>query len=131
MAENIQLKANIDPEQWELIKNKFDDLDDGALIAKIVEQYSNLLEVTSDIDQDNIITELDEQKKLAESLRKKCKNFASRVKTLEDEAADYEGSIERLKKQNRKLTHVFDQPNPQLHRLLKLIARRWLVQVFR
>ncbi len=102
MADNIQLQANINLKLWESMKNKFKDLDEESLLTRIIEEYSTLLEIP--IDADDITTELDERKKLTESLRKKCKNFASRVKDLEDIQADSEGSIEKLKKEIRKLS---------------------------
>jgi predicted RNA-binding protein with TRAM domain len=102
MSDTISVKGEVDSELWELIKKKFPDLDDNLLITKIIEQYSNLLEIET--DEGTLITELDEQRKLAHSLRKKCKNFALRVKDLEDYQADQDGEIEKLKKQNKKLS---------------------------
>lgn len=102
MSETIQVKGDIDPDIWEQIKKEFPDLDDKSLLNKIIDQYSNLLNIET--DEGTLITELDEQRRLAESLRKKCKNFALRVKDLEDYQADQEGEIEKLKKQIKKIS---------------------------
>jgi predicted RNA-binding protein with TRAM domain len=102
MSDTFELKSDIDTELWQLIKKKLPDLDDESLLKKILEQYSNLLELET--EEGTLILELEDQRKLAESLRKKCKNFALRVKELEDFQEDQEGEIQKLKKEIRKLS---------------------------
>jgi predicted RNA-binding protein with TRAM domain len=102
MSDTFELKSDIDTELWELIKKKLPDLDDKSLLKNILEQYSNLLELET--EEGTLILELEDQRKLAESLRKKCKNFALRVKELEDFQADQEGEIQKLKKEIRKIS---------------------------
>jgi predicted RNA-binding protein with TRAM domain len=102
MSDTTELKSEVDTDLWEQLKSKFPDLDDAELLVKIIDQYSNLVEM--EIDEGSLLTEFDEQRKLAESLRKKCKNFALRVKELEDFQADQEGEIQKLKKQIKKMS---------------------------
>ena len=102
MEDNVQVTIDVDLELWEHLKKRFPEIDEETILTKVLEQYSNLMEIKG--EEDDVLTELDEQKKLAESLRKKCKNFALRVKELEDVQADNEGEIQKLKKTNRKLS---------------------------
>ncbi len=94
MAETIQLKGKVDQDLWEQLTQKFPNLEEETLLNKVLNQYLNLIDL--EVDGENIVNELTEQRKLAESLRKKCKNFALRVKELEDYQGDQEGEIEKL-----------------------------------
>lgn len=101
MTDTVQVESELNTDLWEELKKKYPELDDNSLIKKIVEEYSNVVLTT---EEGEFVSELAEQKKLSESLRKKCKNFALRVKELEDIQGDQESTIEKLKKQNKKLS---------------------------
>ena len=103
MTDTTKIKCDIGTKLWVQLKDKFPDLEEDMLLTKIITDYLHLAEIVDDDDVD-ILSELGDQKKLAESLRKKCKNFALTVKELEDTQADQEGEIQKLKKQNKKLS---------------------------
>jgi predicted RNA-binding protein with TRAM domain len=101
MTDTVQVEGELNTDLWEELRKKYPELDDNSLLKKIVEEYSNVVLTT---EEGEFVSELAEQKKLSESLRKKCKNFALRVKELEDIQGDQESTIEKLKKQNKKLS---------------------------
>jgi len=105
MNKTIGIKCEIEPKLWDQVKEKFANLEDSEIIEKVINEYIKLIKEEG--EEGSLITELDEQKKLTESLRKKCKNFASRVKELEDIQADQEGTIGKLKKEIKKISNDF------------------------
>jgi predicted RNA-binding protein with TRAM domain len=107
MVNMVNLKCNIDLKQWKELHEKYPDLDDTELVEKVMEDY--LLLTSEGTKEGELLGELDEQKKLAESLRKKCKNFALRVKELEDHHEDKDNDIQKLKKQIKKLSKDFPE----------------------
>ena len=105
MSKIVDVKGEVDFKQWEQLKEKFANLEDSELLEKIINEYYKL--ISDESKEGNLITELANQQKLAESLRKKCKNFALRVKQLEDIQVDQEGEIQKHKKQIKKLSKDF------------------------
>ena len=101
MSKAVELNTEIDSKIWEQLKEKYSDLEDNELLEKIIEDYQKL--IMDETEEGNLLKDLEDQRKLAESLRKKCKNFALRVKELEDYQADQENEIQKLKKQTKNL----------------------------
>ncbi len=102
MSDTLEIKGGVDSELWEKIKKKLSKIEERSLLEHIIQQYATLLDI--ELEEGPLINELEDQRKLTDSLRKKCKNFALRVKELEDEQLDQEGEIEKLKKEIRKLS---------------------------
>lgn len=100
-----RMSFDIESKLWEKLKQNYKDLDDNELLEKILNDYSMLSEEEG--SEGSLINELDEKKKLTESLRKKCKNFALRVKKLEDTQEDLENDIQKQKKEIKKLSKNF------------------------
>jgi len=121
MSNKVNINYEIDPKQWKQFQNKFPDLNDTELLAKLLEEYTLLSSGDSEIG--NLVTELDEQKKLSESLRKKCKNFALRVKELEDIQADQDNDIQKLNKQLKKLSKDFPGSAGEEHVKEKIVYK--------
>lgn len=105
MPDTVRLKFDINSKQWKKLQEKNPDLDEAELIGKIIDEYTMI--TTEDTDEGSLLKELEDQNKLTESLRKKCKNFALRVKELEDSQEDQEGNIQKLKSQIKKLSKDF------------------------
>jgi predicted RNA-binding protein with TRAM domain len=105
MPDSMKLRFDIDSKQWKKLQEKNPDLDESELLSKILKDY--IMITTEDTEEGSLFTELGEQKKLTESLRKKCKNFALRVKELEDIQEDQNGNIQKLKSQIKKISKDF------------------------
>ena len=99
------VKSEIDSKLWDKLKNKFRDLEDHEILDKLINEYSKY--IIDNKAEENLLADLGDQKKLTESLRKKCKNFALRVKDLEDTQADRDTTIQKLNKQIKKLSKDF------------------------
>jgi predicted RNA-binding protein with TRAM domain len=115
------MSFDIDLRLWEKLKQNYKDLDDNELLEKILNDYSMLSEEEG--SEGSLINELDDQKKLTESLRKKCKNFALRVKELEDTQDDLENNIQKHKKEIKKLSKNFPDFEPEQKVKEKIVYR--------
>jgi predicted RNA-binding protein with TRAM domain len=105
MSNTVNLNGDIESELWDQLKKKNPDLEEQELLTKIITEY--VLLTSDEGEEGSMLIELKDQKKLSESLRKKCKNFALRVKELEDIQADQEGTIQKLKKEIKKISKDF------------------------
>jgi predicted RNA-binding protein with TRAM domain len=105
MVNIVSLNCNIDSKQWKELRKKYPNMDDTELVEKVMDEY--ILLTAEGTEEGGLVTELDDQKKLADSLRKKCKNFALRVKELEDTQVDQDNEVQKLKKQIKKLSKDF------------------------
>lgn len=121
MIKTERMSFDLEPKLWEKLKQNYKDLDDNELLEKILNDYSMLSEEEG--GEGSLINELDEQKKLTESLRKKCKNFALRVKELEDTQDDLENEIQKHKKEIKKLSKDFPDFEPEQNIKEKIVYR--------
>ena len=105
MNDTVSLNYDINSKQWKQLQERFPNLTETEVLEKILNDYSMI--ITDETAEGSLLNELEDQKKLTESLRKKCKKFALRVKELEDIQEDQDGNIQKLKKQIKKLSKDF------------------------